>query len=97
MSLISVDDALARVLASIERPVERETLAIGLCAGRTLAEPLAALRDQPPFPASAMDGYAVRVADIATVPKELSVIGTSAAGHRFGGVVGSGEAVRIFT
>lgn len=97
MSLISVDDALARVLASIERPVDPETVPIRLCAGRTLAEPLAALRDQPPFRASAMDGYAVRVADIPAVPRELTITGMSAAGHGFRGTVGPGEAVRIFT
>ena len=65
-------------------------------AGRTLAEPLAARRTQPPFPASAMDGYAVRAAD-ATTTAQLRVIGMSAAGHRFAGKVGAGEAVRIFT
>jgi molybdopterin molybdotransferase len=97
MSLISVEEALARVLASIERPVEAEQIAIADAVGRTLAEPLAALRDQPPFPASAMDGYAVRVDDAARVPATLAVIGTSAAGHGFGGVVGPGETVRILT
>jgi molybdopterin molybdotransferase len=97
MSLISVEEALARVLASIERPVDTERLPLSACAGRTLADNIAALRDQPPFPASAMDGYAVRVADFASIPATLRVIGESAAGRRFSGVVGAGEAVRIFT
>jgi molybdopterin molybdotransferase len=97
MSLIPVDEALARVLASIERPVAAETRPLATCAGRTLAEDLAALRDQPPFPASAMDGYAVRHADAAAIPAILRLIGTSAAGHGFPGAVGPGEAVRIFT
>ncbi|HEU4519049.1 MAG TPA: gephyrin-like molybdotransferase Glp [Microvirga sp.] len=97
MSLIPVDEALARVLASIERPVAAESRPIAACAGRTLAEDLAALRDQPPFPASAMDGYAVRHADAAAIPATLRLIGTSAAGHGFPGAVGPGEAVRIFT
>jgi molybdopterin molybdotransferase len=97
MSLISVDEALARVLASAAVPVETETVLLPDAAGRTLAAPLAALRDQPPFSASAMDGYAVRAEDVATLPATLKIVGTSAAGHGFGGAVGTGEAVRIFT
>ena len=66
-------------------------------AGRTLAEDVAALRTQPPFAGSAMDGYAVRSADVASVPATLDVIGSSAAGAGFAGEVGRGQAVRIFT
>ena len=95
--LLSVADALARILAAIPSPVEAETVAVQSAAGRTLAADLAATRTQPPFPASAMDGYAVRAADIATVPASLRLIGTSAAGHGFSGTLGPGEAVRIFT
>ncbi len=69
----------------------------GEAGGRVLAEDLRAKRQQPPFAASAMDGYAVRVADVATVPATLKLIGQSAAGHAFSGVVSAGEAVRIFT
>lgn len=97
MSLISVEDALSRVLASVGKPLETEHAPLTSCAGRTLAEDLTARRDQPPFPASAMDGYAVRSADCAHVPATLKVIGTSAAGARFTGIVGPKEAVRIFT
>jgi molybdopterin molybdotransferase len=97
MSLLPVDEALRLILASVERPVEAECLPLAVCAGRTLAEDLASLRDQPPFPASAMDGYAVRSVDVADLPATLRVTGTSAAGHRFHGIVGVGEAVRIFT
>ncbi len=97
MSLIAVEEALIRVLASVERPVAVEAVPLSACAGRTLADDIAALRDQPPFPASAMDGYAVRSADISEVPATLRVIGTSAAGQRFPGTVGALEAVRIFT
>jgi len=97
MSLISVEDALSRVLASIERPVEAEHVPLASCAGRTLAGDVSARRDQPPFPASAMDGYAVRSIDCARIPATLQVIGTSAAGARFAGALGPGEAVRIFT
>lgn len=97
MSLISVEDALSRVLASVEKPVGIEHVPLAACAGRTLAEDVSAQRDQPPFPASAMDGYAVRSVDCAHAPATLRVIGTSAAGNRFSGTVGAMEAVRIFT
>src|SRR5690606_19620647 len=66
-------------------------------AGRILAEPLPARRTQPPFPASAMDGYAVRAADLAQAPAILQLIGTAPAGAPFEGRIGPGEAVRIFT
>lgn len=97
MSLISVEDALSRVLASVERPLDTEHVPLASCAGRTLAEDLSARRDQPPFPASAMDGYAVRSADCSQIPVTLQVIGTSAAGSRFTGLVGPMETIRIFT
>jgi molybdopterin molybdotransferase len=97
MSLISVEEALFRILASVEAPVAVEHVPLAACAARTLAEDIVALRDQPPFSASAMDGYAVRHADVAQVPASLKVIGTSAAGSRFTGTLESGQAVRIFT
>ncbi|MBA1157318.1 gephyrin-like molybdotransferase Glp [Microvirga mediterraneensis] len=97
MSLISVEDALSRVLANVDKPVGTERIPLAACAGRTLAEDVGALRDQPPFPASAMDGYAVRSADCSDIPASLRIIGESAAGNRFVGTVGAMEAVRIFT
>lgn len=97
MALISAAEALARVLASVAAPVEAESVAIDAAAGRTLAADLAAARTQPPFAASAMDGYAVRAADLETVPAKLRVVGRSVAGRRHPGPVAAGEAVRIFT
>ena len=97
MAMISVDEALGRLLAGIERPVEAERTPIALAIGRTLAADLVAARDQPPFAASAMDGYAVRGADLASLPAKLRLVGTSVAGARHDGRVGAGEAVRIFT
>lgn len=97
MSLLPVEEALRRVLASIEQPVEAEMASLAECAGRTLARDVAALRTQPPFAASAMDGYAVRAADLAAPPVELAVVGRSIAGAGFSGAVGPGQAVRIFT
>lgn len=95
--LISVAEALARVLASVSRPVEAETVPIHRAAGRVLASPVVSTRTQPPFAASAMDGYAVRAADAGVVGAALRLTGASAAGHGFTGQVGPGEAVRIFT
>ena len=95
--LISVEEALARVLASAPHPLAEESVPIEAAAGRTLARDIAALRTQPPFANSAMDGYALRAQDAAVPPARLKVIGESAAGRAFAGIVGAGEAVRIFT
>ncbi len=96
MSLLPVDEALARVLAAAS-PLPAETVGLADAAGRTLAHDLAARRDQPPVAVSAMDGWAVRAADVAAAPATLRKIGTSAAGHGFPGTLGAGETVRIFT
>jgi molybdopterin molybdotransferase len=94
--MLSVEEALRRVLSGIE-PTAAEAVAIEAAAGRVLARTLTARLTQPPFAASAMDGYAVRTADVAALPARLRVIGQAAAGHPFKGAVGLGEAVRIFT
>src|SRR5690606_19465571 len=96
MALLSVDEALERILEGVQ-PVSAETVPLAEAVGRVLAAPIEARRTQPPFDASAMDGYAVRDADIASTPVTLKVIGTSAAGKRFDGEVTAGTAVRIFT
>lgn len=96
MGLLSVADALSRLLDGVG-PLEPENAGLHEAAGRVLAEPIAALRTQPPFDASAMDGYAVRAADIETVPALLRLVGEAPAGRPFAGTVGNGEAVRIFT
>lgn len=95
-ALLSVAAALERVLAQA-RPVASQALPLAECYGRTLAQDLASRRTQPPFPVSAMDGYAVRAQDCASPAARLRQIGVSSAGHRFHGAVGAGEAVRIFT
>jgi molybdopterin molybdotransferase len=96
MSLLPVDDAKARVLKGV-KPLAAETVLLARALGRVLARDIRASRDQPPFASSAMDGYAVRFADVASAPATLSVIGMSAAGHAFTGRVKTGTAVRIFT
>lgn len=95
--LIPVAEALARVLASAPMPLVAEPTVIEEALGRTLAADVHALRTQPPFANSAMDGYALRAADIAQPPAKLRVIGESAAGRAFAGALGPNEAVRIFT
>jgi molybdopterin molybdotransferase len=96
VALMPVAEALARVLADAE-PLAVEAAPLGKAHGRVLAADVKALRMQPPADVSAMDGYAVRTADVARVPARLKLIGEVAAGHPFGGTVGAGEAARIFT
>jgi len=96
MSLMPVSEALNRLLADVA-PLEAEHVALSDANGRFLATPLASTRTQPPFAASAMDGYAVRHQDLAAGVTSLTVIGEAPAGHGFGGLVSAGETVRIFT
>ncbi|WP_020185375.1 gephyrin-like molybdotransferase Glp [Methylopila sp. 73B] len=93
--LLPVAEARARILAAVA-PKPAETVALADALGRTLAAPVAALRTQPPWDCSAMDGYAVR-ADDATLGARLTVVGESAAGRSFGGTLEPGQVVRIFT
>ena len=93
MKLLAVEAARAAMLAEVEA-LPAEAVPLGQTIGRVLAEDVAAVRDQPPFAASAMDGWAVRAAD---TPGTLRIVGESAAGHGFAGLVAAGEAVRIFT
>src|SRR5665213_2319497 len=96
MALMSVGEALARVLAEAQ-PGAAEDVALADAHGRVLAQDLSALRTQPPDAVSAMDGYAVRAEDVAQAPVTLKIIGEVAAGHPFAGSVGKSEAARIFT
>jgi len=96
MSLLPVDEALKRVVAGLQ-PTKAEPVPIGEAHGRVLAQDVAARITQPPFDSSSMDGYAVRAADLAALPKQLRVIGEAGAGHAFEGHVKEGEAARIFT
>jgi len=93
MKLLAVEAARARMLAGAA-PLGVEAVPLAQAAGRFLARQVSASRDQPPFPASAMDGWAVRAADGAG-PRRI--VGESAAGHGYAAFVGPGEAVRIFT
>lgn len=91
--MISVDKALALVLDLAPAPVG-EDIAIEDAQGRALIGPVTARLTQPPFDASAMDGYALRTADL---PGPVQVIGTAAAGVPFAGDTPPGSSIRIFT
>jgi len=90
---ILLEEAQARLLAMAE-PLGSETCPVARAAGRYLASPLPARRTQPAADLSAMDGYAMREADVSG---PWIVVGESAAGHPFGGELRMGEAVRIST
>lgn len=99
--LLSVEEARARILTAILGPTRGETVSVAEALGRTLAAPVVAHLDLPPWDNSAMDGYAVRSADTAAAsdaaPVRLIVVGDVAAGVRPGRAVERGEAVRIAT
>lgn len=94
--MIPVAEALRRIADSFT-PLPAETVAISEAAGRVLARPLEARLTQPPADLSAMDGYAIRHADVPAVPTTLKVVGTAPAGAAYGKPLKPGEAVRIFT
>lgn len=91
--MISVDEARERIIGAFGL-VESETVSIAEADGRVLAKEVRAKISQPPFPVSAMDGYAVRAED---TPATLRIVGASPAGNPYRGKIGKGEAVRIFT
>lgn len=96
MALLPVASALEQILSGIGSPAE-EMVSVFAADGRVLTRDLVAMFTQPPFAASAMDGYAVYGQDAAPVGARWTVVGESAAGRGFAGRVGPGEAVRIFT
>ena len=95
-ALMPVADARQRVLDAM-MPVSAETVPLSDGLGRVLAHDVIACVTQPPMAVSAMDGYAVRAADVADVPCILEIVGEAPAGGAYDGVVGPGQTVRIFT
>lgn len=91
--MISVAEAL-KIVVNSASPCGIETVPLRAAHGRTLRQDIAAERDQPPFPASAMDGYALRASD---TPGVLRLIGEAGAGRAFGRALQAGECARIFT
>ncbi|HEX3972997.1 MAG TPA: molybdopterin molybdotransferase MoeA, partial [Stellaceae bacterium] len=96
MAMIPVAEAQQRLIAMI-KPLGAEQVPLTEALGRVLAEDVAARRTAPPWANSAMDGYAVRAADVASVPAKLKVVGAVPAGSSYPHPVKPGEAVRIFT
>ena len=94
--MLSVAEALDRITAAFQ-PLPAETVGLSEALGRVLAEDVVARVTQPPADVSAMDGYAVRAADVAQVPARLVVVGRIAAGSGLDQTLGPGEAARIFT
>lgn len=91
--MIGVDEAQAQLLA-LAAPLPSISMPLVEAVGHYLAEHVFARRTQPAADLSAMDGYAIRFGDM---PGPWRIIGESAAGAPFGGVLGTGETVRIFT
>src|SRR5688500_13603745 len=81
-------------MLALVHPLAGESVLLQSALGRVLTQNIVAVRDQPPFAASAMDGYAVRSSD---TPGNLRLIGESSAGHGFAGRCEAGMAVRIST
>ncbi|MCG8270506.1 molybdopterin molybdotransferase MoeA [Aquamicrobium sp. NLF2-7] len=96
MALVPMETALQRLLEDVG-PLGGESVPLNDAYDRVLSESIVALRTQPPFNASAMDGYAMRGADAHITGSELAVIGEVAAGSMFSGSVEAGQCVRIFT
>ncbi len=94
--MISVEEAQARVTRGL-RPLASELVSVSIAHGRVLAQDVVARVTQPPAALSAMDGYAVRAADVAAAPVTLRVVGYVPAGESYPATMKVGEAVRIFT
>jgi molybdopterin molybdotransferase len=94
--LISIAEAQRRVLERV-RPLEAERVPIERAAGRVLAEAAVAAVDLPPFPSSAMDGFALRSADTTGAPVTLPVAGRIAAGAPAARPLAAGEVMAIAT
>ena len=96
MALLPVAEALKHILETANT-LETENVSLRQALGRTIAHPVEARVDNPPFDASAMDGYAVRAEDVAKANVTLKLIGEAGAGQPFPGKVARGHTVRIFT
>lgn len=94
--MISVAEAIKQVLKETSA-LPSEEITLRAARGRVLAEDIIADSDLPPFDRSQMDGYAIRAADVATVPATLKIVGESAAGRGWHNQMNGGEAIRIMT
>lgn len=94
--MISLDEALERLTAALH-PIGSRIAPLDEARGRVLAEPVIALRTQPPTATSAMDGYAVHTEDLGPGPVRLKLVGESAAGHPLARTLKRGTAAGIST
>jgi molybdopterin molybdotransferase len=94
--MISIEEAHARIVTAFAL-LPLEWVHLAAAAGRVLAQDLIAERDQPPGDTSAMDGYAVRAADLASAGTTLRLVGSAPAGGSYDQELRPGETVRIFT
>ena len=94
--MLTVEEALEAILGAV-RPLETERVDVVGSLGRVLAEPIVSRREIPPWDNSSMDGYAVRAEDSAAGSVQLAVVGRITAGEMPSGVLGAGQAMRIFT
>jgi molybdenum cofactor synthesis domain-containing protein len=98
---IALDDARRLIREAIAPLVRHETIALDAADGRVLADDVVAPMDQPPFERSAMDGYAVRAADVAgatrVAPTVLRLIGRAYTAEPFAGALAPGDCVEIAT
>jgi molybdopterin molybdotransferase len=95
--MIPVDEAVRRVLEAMPAPRAPETITVSEALGRVLAEPIAAREDAPPFARATMDGFAVRMSDLAKLPAELLFSGETPAGAAPGAELPSGGAFKVMT
>lgn len=97
-TLLPMEEALSRIIdVASARPRGIEMLPVAEADGRVLAQSLSALRTQPPYALSTMDGFALQAADTTPPGQPLRIMGESAAGHAFSGIITKGEAIRIYT
>lgn len=92
-----VEQARQFIRKFLDVPSEREVISLCDALRRTLAEDIMSPMNVPPHDYSAMDGYALRYADLAGTPRKLKIAGSTFAGHAFAGRIGAGECVRIMT
>lgn len=95
--MLTVDDAQKKLRALIKTVDEYEPLPVSEALGRSLAWPVSAPIDLPPFNCSAMDGYAIAASQTADTGEQFRVVGEALAGHPFQEILNIGEACRIFT
>lgn len=93
--MLPVQEARARIVAGM-RPTQGEIVALPDAWGRVTSSAVLARLTQPPSDVSAMDGYALRAAD-GVAGAVLQVVGRAPAGHAYGGIVGAGQSVRLYT